>query len=214
MSPIVLLARLHRVGLRLRADDAGYLIVGPKSKITGELRLLIQAHKLALLDMIEGNPSRDELGLVTAVLEHVELDDITVRPVGPRSIGSHARCPRDPDVGTWVSIGGRPACRRCELGLAPEPALGEPPALSAWFIRHCQGRGLQSLASRPKRLEAPLTAQIWACLASGPKSVRQVALELDVPADEIRRVLGGRAIVERDGGLRMTAFPDEDEGAC
>jgi hypothetical protein len=210
MEPIVLLARLHREGLQLRADGE-HLLVCPGSKITPELRTLIQGHKRALLDLIQGQPSVAELDLLVAVFDTVAVDEITVRPIGPRSIGPCARCPRHPRSSTWTSIGGRPACRLCELGVAVEPPpSAEPPRLAAWFVRHCQRRGL---SSSPRRIRpvVSLAEQVEAALRNGPKSARQIALELDVPLAEVRVVLGDRGLAETDGLLRMTAFPERDE---
>jgi hypothetical protein len=210
MNPVTLLARLHREGLTLEAGDAGRLLVSPKRKITDELRVLIRAHKLDLLNLIQGKPSEAELELLVAVLTSFEADDAKIYPAGARTIGPYAQCRRD-HAGTWVYIGGKPACRRCELGVsaAPEQPV-EPARLSEWFIRHCQSRGLG--ARRPStRLTVPLAEQVDAALANGPKSARQVALELDVPLPEILLALGDRAVIETDGVLRMTHFPEPDD---
>jgi hypothetical protein len=210
LSPIILLARLHREGFQLRADDEGRLVVCPRAKITDELRVLIRAHKVALLDLIEGKPTTAELDLLVAILDgSIAIQGIKVGPAGPRSIGLYERCPKHPQVGTWVRYGDSPACRRCELGIAPEPALTAPAWLSAWFVRHCQRRGLDRRDPRP-RLAVPLAEQIAAALANGPKPARQLALELDVPLAEIVQELGDRAVAETDTG-RRTHFADPDD---
>src|SRR4030095_987895 len=104
MSPLVLLIRLRREGLTLAEGSPGRLLISPRSKITGELRLLIRAHKLALLDLVRSTPAEAELALLAAVLESFAVDEIKVMPAGPRSIGSYARCPRHPQARNWTYI--------------------------------------------------------------------------------------------------------------
>jgi hypothetical protein len=209
MTPILLLARLHREGLHLEAGDDQRLYVGPRARLTSELRSLIAGHKVGLLDLVQHKPSREELSLLVDVLDLFEVEDIKVRPAGSRTLGAYSRCSRHPVVGTWVYYGGVAVCKRCELGIAPEPDA--EPRLSEWFIKLCRARGLQTASiPPPPRIETPLIEQVQACLSNGPKPLSAIALELEVSKADLRRLLGADFPDDDKTKVRPMAFPERD----
>jgi hypothetical protein len=211
MGAVTLLARLHRDGYRVVADpfDPTRLLVGPRARLTEDLTMLIVVHKAALLGIVSSKPTRAELDLLAAALTTFEITETKVVPSGPRAVGAYARCPKHPAMGTFLRYADVPACRKCELGIPP--ALDpDPPRLSTWFVRWCQTRGAAP-ALPSKTFRAPMPEQVWAALANGPKSARQVALELELPLADILAELGDRAVIEDDGILRMSAFPERDQ---
>jgi hypothetical protein len=212
-NAVTLLARLHREGLKVAPDpfEPDRLLVGPRARLTEDLAMLIVANKPALLDLVRGKPTKSELDLLVAILGAFDADELKVVPTGPRTIGAYSRCPRHPATGTFVRYGDVPACRKCELSVPPD-LTPLTPRLSEWFIRLCKSRGLSAMAlPKPTRAPMPLDEQIRACLSNGPKSTRQVALELGAPLADIVHVLGDRAVLEPDTVPRPMHFPERDE---
>jgi hypothetical protein len=173
----------HQVAaLRLELIEA---VTGLVAAVTG--------HRGPPRVLVRGRPLADWLG-IDAVVGLLALAPpwASDRPARDRRIGPYTSCPRHPAIGTWTydSATGEPVCRRCDTGMPAELAPTEPPPLSNALLTLCRRRQPEGARRLFDPVVAPIEEQVWAALANGPKSARQIALELGVALATVERVLG------------------------
>jgi hypothetical protein len=203
MAPIDLLTNLTRRGLRVR-HEAGNLHVGPRELLTDELRAQLRRHKLAMIELLRV----PGIEVLIDILMSFDGQIVRATPRGPLTVGPYIRCPRHPAIGTWqYDQRGRPVCALCRDGKRSQHTRGPLP-LSRQLLSLC-ARKHEVAKPLFVPVRAPIEEQVWAALHNGPKSPKQIALELDVPVSEVLRLLN-QQLDTAGPDLQMSELPEVD----